>query len=267
MSAWRDQKNAKARAQLRALVPDLFPRAVLVHADGQSLVPGRPRLAIESYWRAHPVRADRLARALAGRGEAPADWNWCRERSAPGGLRSPPAPFREAAHHRGPGFCCICGQPVFRFGWHVDLWQDARPNRRAQWHACCVAAWKLWTAPAGQLRILRRLQRRRCALTGGRLLRGAEVDHRVPLHQVWRTHQGTPWPAVLTYWGFPNLQAVSRTAHASKTAAEAGARAGYRPGPQSAEKTITLPPPPRAPASPPGERSCAPGERPDLAGA
>jgi hypothetical protein len=26
-----------------------------------------PRLAIDSYWRAHPIRADRLARALAAR--------------------------------------------------------------------------------------------------------------------------------------------------------------------------------------------------------
>ena len=41
----------------------------------------------------------------------------------PASFRSPPAPYREAAFARGPGFCCVCGQPVYRFGWHVDLWE------------------------------------------------------------------------------------------------------------------------------------------------
>jgi len=30
-----------------------------------------------------------------------------------------------AAYARGPGFCCLCGQPVYRLGWHIDL-----PRRR-----------------------------------------------------------------------------------------------------------------------------------------
>jgi hypothetical protein len=142
----------------------------------------------------------------------------------------PPAPYRETAHARGPGFCCICGQPVFRFGWHTDLWHTGSTNKRAAWHACCVAAWRLWTAPAGHATLLRRRQNRRCALTGQRLLRSSEVDHRTPLAQVWRLHKATPWPDLLAFWGAPNLQVINRGAHAAKTAAEATLRAALRNG-------------------------------------
>jgi hypothetical protein len=27
----------------------------------------------------------------------------------------------------------VCGQPVYRFGWHVDLW-DSGANKNANWH-------------------------------------------------------------------------------------------------------------------------------------
>jgi len=31
-------------------------------------------------------------------------------------FRVPPAAYRERNYALGPGFCCICGQPVYRFG-------------------------------------------------------------------------------------------------------------------------------------------------------
>ena len=228
-SPWREARNAEARLRLARALPPVFPRAVLVHAESRPLVPPQPRLAIESYWRHHPLRADRLARALAARSVVPEGWRWClAEVEGDGRARSfrvPPAPFREAAHRTGPGTCCLCGQPVYRFGWHRDLWGRGEVNRRANWHACCVAAWKLWTAPAGQAALLARLQKRRCPMTGGRLPRDREVDHRVPLHVVWRRHRDRPWAEILAFWGFPNLQAVDRTAHLAKSGAEATARA------------------------------------------
>jgi hypothetical protein len=98
---------------------------------------------------------------------------------------------------------------VYRFGWHSDLW-DAGINRQAVWHSACVAAWRLWNAPSDHDRLLRRLQARRCAQTGGRLWTTAEIDHRVPLFQVWRERRDTPWPELLAYWGLPNLQVISR---------------------------------------------------------
>jgi len=49
---------------------------VLIHALARRFTPSLPRLAVDSYWRAHPVRADRLARALACRSGAPAGWRW-----------------------------------------------------------------------------------------------------------------------------------------------------------------------------------------------
>ena len=64
-SAWRAERNAKARARLMRHLPDVFPPVVLAHALAKPFVPPTPRRAIESYWRHHPVRADKLARALA----------------------------------------------------------------------------------------------------------------------------------------------------------------------------------------------------------
>jgi hypothetical protein len=114
----------------------------------------------------------------------------------------------------------VCGQPVYRFGWHVDLW-DNGANVNANWHCACVIAWHFWNAPSGYVRILRRLQASRCGQSGGRLWKNAEVDHRVPLFRVWSAHRETPWPALLNYWGLPNLQVINRDVHAAKCAIEA----------------------------------------------
>ena len=116
---------------------------------------------------------------------------------------------------------------MFRFGWHRDLAGAGRASR-GQWHAPCVAAWKFWNAPSDQARLLKRLQGRRCGTTGRRLLRGAEVDHRIPLFQVSRQHRDLPWPDLLGFWGTPNLQVINRRAHVEKCAAEAADRARSR---------------------------------------
>jgi hypothetical protein len=228
MSEWQDAKNRRALARLRKALPAIFPGMVLTHALKRPFIPPMPRLAVNSYWNAHPLRADRLARMLAARSGTPPGWTW-RLGGLTGGLartfRVAPTPYREAAFSRGPGFCCICGQSVYRLGWHVDLW-DQGPNRNASWHAACVTAWRIWNAPRDQARILKRLQAHRCPLTGKRLLKGAEVDHRVPLFQVWREHRDAPWPSLLAFWGAPNLQVINRDAHAAKCADEAGYRRG-----------------------------------------
>jgi hypothetical protein len=145
-------------------------------------------------------------------------------------FRTPPAPYRETEHAQGPGFCRVCGQPVYRLGWHVDLWGSG-PNKNAVWHTACVIAWQFWNAPNTQIRILRRLQARRCAQSGGRLWQSAEVDHRVPLYRVWSGRRATPWPALLVFWGLSNLQVINRDVHAAKCAAEARDRRDARTSP------------------------------------
>jgi hypothetical protein len=192
-------------------------------------MPPTPRLAINSYWNAHPLRADRLARAFAGHSGAPSGWTWRlgRNNSLPTTFRTPPMPYRERAYAKGPGFCCVCGQPVYRFGWHADLW-NAGPNKNATWHCSCVVAWQFWTAPSDHARLLRRLQMRRCGETGGRLWKNAEVDHRIPLFRIWSENRDTPWPELLGYWGLPNLQVVNRDAHAAKSASETRGRSSLR---------------------------------------
>jgi len=223
----RTAQNQRALERFNKALPDAFPAPVLTHALARRWTPPTPRLAVDSYWRAHPLRADRLARALAAKTGAPAGWSW-RIKSEetpelPATFRSPPAPYREAAHSLGPGFCCVCGQPVYRLGWHEDLW-DRGPNKNAVWHTACVTAWQMWNAPADQAKLLRRLQGRRCATSGARLWKTSEVDHRVPLFRVWREHRDTAWPALLGYWGLPNLQVINREAHVEKSAAEAFTR-------------------------------------------
>jgi hypothetical protein len=234
MSKWQDlkaERNRQSVARLTKALPRIFPSIVLSRALSRSFVPPTPRLAIDSYWRAHPLRADRLARALAAKSGAPDTWTWrlgqSRKSGLPATFRIPPAPYREAKYARGPGFCCVCGQAVFRLGWHVDLWGTG-PNKNATWHGACVVAWQFWNAPSGEAPLLRRLQARRCGQSGGRLWKTAEIDHRVPLFRVWGEHRDTPWPALLAYWGLPNLQAVNRDAHVAKCASEARDRSVTR---------------------------------------
>lgn len=240
MSAFRNERNRRSLERLRRALPAIFPGPVLVHALARPWIPPTPRLAIESYWNAHPIRADRLARALAGRNGAPEGWRWRVGETGDGlaaTFRMPPAPYREKVFARGPGWCRICGGLVFRMGWHRNLWGEG-PNRRASWHACCVAAWKLWTAPSEHGALLKRVQRHRCRQTGKRLLRTAEVDHRVPLFRVWRECRDRPWPELLGFWGVGNLQMVNREAHIAKCGAEAAGRALL------ARATAALPPVP-----------------------
>ena len=222
-----DLRNAQSRARLERALPEIFPAPVLAHALSRRWIPPTPRLAIDSYWRSHPLRADRLARALAARSGAPDGWSW-RLKSAdaselPTSFRAPPAPYREDAFSRGPGSCCVCGQPVYRLGWHTDLW-DRGPNKNAVWHTACVAAWQMWNAPNTQAKLLRKLQGRRCASTGARLWKTSEVDHRTPLFRVWRAHRDLAWPQLLDFWGLPNLQVINRDAHVEKSAEEAATR-------------------------------------------
>lgn len=235
MSEWRAERNRQALRRLTKALPAIFPAGVLTHALARPFTPPMPRLAVEAYWRAHPVRADRLARALAARSGAPDGWQWSLDAGHARAGRAPPAPFREKAFARGPGFCCVCGQAVYRLGWHRDLW-GLGPNRNASWHAACVVAWQLWNAPSGHGRLLRRLQARRCAQSGKRLWKTAEVDHRLPLFRVWREHRDAPWPSLLAFWGIPNLQVINRDVHAAKTAEEANSRRSA--GLPAAEETV-----------------------------
>jgi hypothetical protein len=227
MSETRALQNRRSLARLTKTLPADFPAPALIHALARRWTPPMPRLAIDSYWRAHPLRADRLARALAARSGMPKGWTWRIKSPAdsdlPASFRAPPAPFREKPFARGPGFCCVCGQAVYRLGWHEDLWERG-PNRNAVWHTACVTAWRLWNAPSDYAKLLRRLQGRKCATSGARLWKTSEVDHRVPLFKVWREHRATEWPALLAFWGLPNLQVINRDQHAEKCAAEANTR-------------------------------------------
>src|SRR5947207_5356253 len=113
MSNWQAEqaeRNRKPLARLTKALPAIFPPAVLARALSRPFIPPTLRLAIDSYWRAHPFRADRLARALAAHSGAPKGWRWQlgndRKSGLPTTFRTPPAPYRESAYARGAGSCC-----------------------------------------------------------------------------------------------------------------------------------------------------------------
>lgn len=57
MSNWQAEKaerNRRSLARLSKALPPNFPPAVLARAFGRPFIPPTPRLAIESYWQAHP---------------------------------------------------------------------------------------------------------------------------------------------------------------------------------------------------------------------
>ena len=123
MSAWQEAKNERNRQSLARLarsLPEIFPSAVLSRARNRPFVPPTPRLAIDGYWRAHPLRADRLARALAARSGAPDGWTWrladSRKSKLPATFRTPPAPYREAAYSRGAGSAAYAGNRFIASG-------------------------------------------------------------------------------------------------------------------------------------------------------
>ena len=111
-SNFREDRNRKSRERLERALPAIFPTVVLRRALSRPFVPPLPRLAIDGYWRAHPLRADRLARSLAARSGAPDGWRWSLTMDAmtetvgaglPRSFRAPPAPYRERKFALGKG--------------------------------------------------------------------------------------------------------------------------------------------------------------------
>ena len=113
MSGWQElkaERNQRSLIRLTKALPPVFPRVVLARALARPFVPPTPRLAIESYWGAHPIRADRLARAspLAAKLPVAGLGGW-----ATGGavclLRSARRPRRTAKPHmQGVGDFVAC---------------------------------------------------------------------------------------------------------------------------------------------------------------
>jgi hypothetical protein len=61
MSNWQTEKaeqNRNSFARLSKSLPAIFPPAVLSRALNRPFIPPTPRLAVESYWRAHTLRAE-----------------------------------------------------------------------------------------------------------------------------------------------------------------------------------------------------------------
>src|SRR5688500_137845 len=87
--------NTRARTALESSGPGVLPRAVLAHALRLPWIPRTSRAAVDAYWAAHPIRAERLSRGLANRSGAPPGWHWrIGADEGPGkSFRMPPLPY------------------------------------------------------------------------------------------------------------------------------------------------------------------------------
>jgi hypothetical protein len=107
-------RNRRSVLRLNKALPPIFPRAVLAQGSfARPFVPHTPPAC--NRVTGAPIQfvpiASLTKHPAAGLGDSGTP-----ERLA---FRSPSArhpPYREATHALGPGFCCVCGQPVYRFG-------------------------------------------------------------------------------------------------------------------------------------------------------
>lgn len=170
-----------------------------------------------------------VARTIADRGQPAWDTH---NRKPPEATWAEPIPYAR-------GFCPVCRRETFRDGdWRAEA---GKRHHAAQWHAPCLAAYKLWTKPNDYAMALARRQNGACPITGESLITsvaprdweeeasffthsGIEVDHRIPLWWVKRNAVHFTWLQSFAFWGLDNLQALSARGHKIKTAREAKLR-------------------------------------------
>ena len=219
-------RNARALQRFNRALPDIFPAPVLTHATARRWTPPTPRLAVDSYWRAHPLRADRLARALAARSGTPAGWQW---RLQADGGKDLPATFgprrRPTARSDSRGARDIAACVASRCSGWAGMSTSGATARTGT---------PSGTRPASPLAALERAERPRQAAAK---IAGPEMRHewrasvedlrgRPPHPAVPRLARASrpglaPTPQFL---GAANLQVINRDAHVEKSAAEAFSR-------------------------------------------
>ena len=201
-------------------LPEVFPEAVPVHALSRPFLPATPRRTVDSYWRYHPIRADKLARALAALTRAPEGWGGESESRNRGhwlvfGYHQPH--FANRPIRRAPAIAVCAGSPYFGSAGIATFGGPAPKSERymAQLLRCGLelmdCAERSCPAPEGSSEAPLSRNRRTT-------FKNAEADHHVPLFKVWHDYRDRPWPALLAFWGVPNLQVINRSAHVEKCA-------------------------------------------------
>ncbi len=230
MSETRELYNKRLAARLTRATPEIFPAPVLIHANNLRWMPPMPRLAADSYWRAHVIRADRLSRALAAQSGAPDGWTWRTGKRGP--LRKLPPAARHIARRnsRAARASAACGQAVSIASAGTATCgtpaRTAAPNgirpasrrgdcgtRRATTTGCCASC--------------SRAAARRAAAACGRPPRSTTACRCFRCGRSAATRRGRS----LSYWGVPNLQVINRDVHAAKCAEEAKYRVQRRTQP------------------------------------
>ena len=143
-------------------------------------------------------------------------------------FRNPPQPYlRHGPPYKMIG-CPMCGGKRYRLGWHND-WDGSGECNKGYWHKSCAAAHGMMQNPIDYWRFFHARQGGVCSLSGeplGESRENIEIDHFVPLYQVYRDYREYDISDLLVFWGPENLRAVTKSAHKIKSKHEAAERAG-----------------------------------------
>ena len=209
VSPWRSgEEPAGARAPARTL-PETFPAPVLTRMatarsrrrrGSPSTAIGAPTrcgpIGLRGRWRYRERRAGRLD--LAAEQQAP--------RRPAGKLPVAAGPLPRGRAARGPGCAASAGS---RCTASAGTATCGGADGNAGWHTACVVAWRLWNAPSDYVRLLKRLQSRRCAR------RHAAVEDRGgrPPHALFRSgvSTGMSLGRLLAVQDFPTCRSSTGT--------------------------------------------------------
>lgn len=204
-----------------------------------------PSLRVSRYWNRHPERAFALMMAMIRANETPAISDWPRVRPqsyftwhGPEGkpamikkpdkilFRHPPQPYLRHDPYKMIG-CPMCGGERYSLGWHRD-WDGKGPSARGYWHVACSAAFNMMRSPFDFRQFFYDRQNGKCSLSGDDLgnVNDIQIDHFVPLYQVYRDYSDYSVKDLLVFWGPENLRAVTKKAHKAKSKHEAAERSG-----------------------------------------
>ena len=119
----------------------------------------------------------------------------------------------------------MCGGKRYALGWHKD-WDGSGESKRGYWHAACSASYNMMRSPFDFWKFFYERQDGKCSLSGDDLggIDNIQIDHFVPLYQVFRDYREYPIEDILVFWGPDNLRAVTKSAHKIKSKYEAGER-------------------------------------------
>jgi len=195
-----------------------------------------PSMRVQRYWFRRPFEAWLLMHKMMSEQSEPPKFEWPRMKGVgrfhtingrwtqtkfkPMFREPPKSPYS----HLG---CPMCGGVRYNLGWHED-WDGKGKSARGYWHVPCNIGLTLMQNPHDFWKNFFEKQNGICALSGEPLGEHTnfDIDHIIPLYQVYRDFNHLPLIEFIKFWGPDNLRAITKAAHKEKNSQEAAERAG-----------------------------------------